>query len=73
MDFIPLTTNEYKYVFCKTLDAHNGLPNDIKRLVWGIVQENTEPVCPATPKKLRPLTARMLRRGKRLLAQKRLY
>jgi len=68
MDFIPLHTQEYKYAFCKALDNHGGLPHDIKQMVWGIVNQSQEPVCPAAPKKLRPTAARLLRRGKRILA-----
>lgn len=73
MDFVPLHTAEYKYAFCKALDNHGGLPGEIKELVWNHVQRNQVAVCPGAPKKLRPLTARLLRLGKGELAKKRLY
>ena len=73
MDFVPLYTTEYKHAFCKALDSHCGLPNDVKQLVWKHMQRDQVPVCPGAPKKLRPLTARLLRLGKGELAKKRLY
>jgi hypothetical protein len=48
MDYIPLVTYDYTLSFVR---ATNELPEEIQRIIWAKIIENTEPVVPATPKK----------------------
>jgi hypothetical protein len=48
MDYIPLVTHDYKLSFVR---ATNELPEELQRIIWEKIIENTEPVAPAAPKK----------------------
>ena len=63
MDFIPLVTNEYKYVFCS---ATRSLPADIQQIIWNDVLDRTEPVCPGAPRKRNSTLERLRCRGRKL-------
>jgi len=49
MDFVPLTTIDYKLAFCQ---GTNALPGDIQREIWQRLMTTSPPTGPpGTPKK----------------------
>lgn len=52
MDYIPLTTYDYKLAFCQST---THLPNDVQRIIWNKVLDvpppSTPPKAPTKPSK----------------------
>ena len=64
MDFVPLTTYDYRLAF---VQATQGLPTDVCRdILWKMVLEVTPP--PPPTRKLRPLVQRLRLKGQRSLS-----
>ena len=66
MDFVPLTTHDYRLAF---VQATQGLPTDVCRdILWKMVLEVTPSPPPVPTRKLRPIVQRLRLKGRRSLS-----